>query len=125
MLKSLLVILACQLAGEFAVKAVGLAFPGAVLGMLLLFGLLSIRGRISEELEKVGDGLLGNLSLLFVPAGVGIMSSFAVLRANLLPLLAAIACSSLLTIAVTAFLMAKLARSDQDPDTSQGIDRDG
>ena len=125
MIKSLLLILTCQLTGEFAVKTIGLSFPGAVLGMLLLFGLLSIRRRTSQELEKVGDGLLANLSLLFVPAGVGIMSSFAVLRANLLPLLAAIACSSLMTIAVTAYLMAKLTGSDIGQDAPQGFDSDG
>lgn len=110
MLKWFLLILACQFAGEVIVQVVHISFPGPVLGMVLLLGLLVVWGDLPEDLEKAGDALLSNLSLLFVPAGVGIMGSAGILKANLLPLGAAIVCSSLLTIAVTAATMARLNR---------------
>ena len=110
MLKWFLLILACQFAGEVVVQVARISFPGPVLGMVLLLGLLVVWGDLPENLEKAGDVLLSNLSLLFVPAGVGIMGSAGILKANLLPLGAAIVCSSLLTIAVTAATMARLNR---------------
>ncbi len=49
-------------------------------------------------------------SLLSVPAGAGIMLHFKLLAGNWLPLGAALILSTLLTIAVTAWLMARLSR---------------
>ena len=105
MLEYLTLILACQLLGEFAVGSAGLPLPGPVAGMILLFVFLSIRGEIPEPLGKVAAGLLNNLSLLFVPAGVGVMVHFELLGTDALPLSAALVVSTLLTIAVTALVM--------------------
>ncbi len=71
MLEHLTLIFGCQLAGELIVAATGLPVPGPVCGMALLFAGLVIKGGLPAELARVGDALLGNLSLLFVPAGVG------------------------------------------------------
>ncbi len=104
------VLTVCQLAGEAAVQAAHLPVPGPVLGMALLFAGLFWKGSVPEGLGKVADGLLSNLPLLFVPAGVGIMLHFKLLAGEWLPLSAALILSTLLTIAVTASLMAFLSR---------------
>ena len=51
-----------------------------MLGLVLLVAGLAVWGRTRSDAEvaaspvaKVGDGLLGNLGLLFVPAGVGVI----------------------------------------------------
>ena len=72
MIFHLTVILGCQLAGELIAAAAGLPLPGPVLGMVILFAGLMFRG-LPRGLATVADALLGNLSLLFVPAGVGVM----------------------------------------------------
>ena len=79
-LKFIAVLLACQLAGEGIVAWTGLPVPGPVLGMLLLLGGMTLRGSVPEGLGRVSDGLLAHLSLLFVPAGVGVMLHLATLR---------------------------------------------
>lgn len=92
--------------------------PGPVIGMALLFlGLLLKRG-IPEDLGRVGDALLSNLSLLFVPAGVGVMLHAGLLGADWLPISVAVVVSTLLTIAVTAAVMVWLKPSTQ-PDTTE------
>lgn len=104
------VILCCQLAGELFVTALGLPFPGPVAGMALLFALLVAKGAIPAELGRTGDTLLSNLSLLFVPAGVGIMAHFALLADDWPALSVALVGSTCITIAVTAALMVALKR---------------
>ena len=110
MLEYLTLILACQLAGEFAVSTAGVPFPGPVAGMILLFVFLLLKGGIPDELGSVAGALLNNLSLLFVPAGVGVMVHFELLGKDAWPLSVAVVVSTLLTIVVTALVMKLLNR---------------
>lgn len=76
--------------------------------MLLLFIGLMIRGNIPQPLAQTANGLLEQLSLLFVPAGVGVMTHLTLLGNQWLPLTTSLVISTLLTIAVTGLLMQKL-----------------
>jgi len=111
-LESLAVLLFCQLIGELIVLYLEIPVPGPVVGMLLLFAGLMIRGNIPEPLAQTANGLLEQLSLLFVPAGVGVMTHLTLLGKQWLPLTASLVLSTLLTIAVTGLLMQKLANKE-------------
>ena len=115
MLHYFTLILVCQLVGELLTTALRLPVPGPVIGMVLLFCFLIFRGKIPSDLEKTSDNLLGNLSLLFVPAGVGVMLHFKLLQADMLPIGIALIVSTVLTIAVTALLMTWLGRGSKSP----------
>ncbi len=102
MIAALTLLLSCQLAGETAVRLSQLPVPGPVLGLVLLFAILAMRGKPPVALRDTGQGLLSHLSLLFVPAGVGVIAHADRLRADWLPLLVAVLASTALTIVVTA-----------------------
>jgi putative effector of murein hydrolase LrgA (UPF0299 family) len=108
-LESLAVLLLCQLAGELMVVVLGWPVPGPVVGMALLFLGLVIRGGVPQPLADTANGLLAQLSLLFVPAGVGVMTHLRLLGDQWLPLTASLLVSTLLTIAVTGWLMQRLS----------------
>ena len=110
MLEYLTLILVCELAGEFVVQLLGIPFPGPVAGMVLLFLFLSFKRGIPDELAAVSAALLNNLSLLFVPAGVGVMVHLELLGHDAWPLSVALVVSTLLTIAVTAWVMLALQK---------------
>jgi holin-like protein len=110
MLGALTVLLVYQLAGEIIVQAGGLPVPGPVVGMLLLFITLVLRRNPAAQLRETSQLLLSHLSLLFVPAGVGVMLHFDRLAAEWLPLAVALVASTVLTIAVTALAMRLLQR---------------
>ncbi len=110
MLKFVTVLLVLQLAGESVVAATGLPVPGPVVGMALLFVLLVLLGRVPRELDDTAQGLLRHLSLLFVPAGVGVVLHLALIRDEWLPIGAALLLGTLLTMAATAWLMVLLER---------------
>ena len=105
MLNMFTLLLVCQLAGELLVRFIALPLPGPVLGMLLLFVGLLVRGSVPEALRQTSQFLLGHLSLLFVPAGTGIMLHVARIHAEWLPLLITLLASTFLTLLVTAWVM--------------------
>ena len=95
MLNALTLLFLCQLAGEVIVQALGITFPGPVLGMGLLFGgPRSLLGRSGAALDAVADTILRSLSLLFVPAAVGVMQQAGLIAANWLAIFAALAVST-------------------------------
>lgn len=114
MIGYLTIILVCQLVGELIVGTLSISIPGPVLGMLILFLLLLIRGDLPSGLGQTADGLLRAMSLLFVPAGTGVMMHFKLLGEALLPLGAALVVSTAMTITVTALMMRWLNKAEAD-----------
>jgi holin-like protein len=112
MIACMTLLLACQLVGEIFVRLSHLPIPGPLVGMALLFTFLVVRGRTPPALEIMVGQLLGNLSLLFVPAGVGIMLHLDLIEAGWLPIGAALLASTALTIAATGLIMQRLAKGD-------------
>lgn len=110
MLEALAILLLYQLIGESIVLVLELPLPGPVIGMVLLFVSLVIKKQIPQSLENVTKGLLENLSLLFVPAGVGIITHLGMLKAQWAPLTVALVVSTLVTLAVTGWTMQWLVR---------------
>ena len=120
MLGALTLLLLCQLAGELIARLLHLPVPGPVIGMVLLFagllvrGLL-VRGRVDGAdvpmpLQETAGGILRHLSLLFVPAGVGVMVHIHRLGEEALPIAAALFGSTLLGVTLTAWVMSALMR---------------
>ncbi len=111
MLGALTQLLLFQLAGEVLARSLNLPIPGPVIGMLMLFAALVLRGGPGEELQSTSQNLLQHLSLLFVPAGTGIMIHLHRVSDEWLPLLVSLLVSTLATLVVTALVMKLCQRS--------------
>jgi holin-like protein len=105
MVRALTVLLICQLVGTIIQQGSGLPIPGPVIGMVMLLVYLIRSGGPSPELRDTSQGLLKYLGLLFVPAGVGVMTEFSLLRQNALAICLAILVSTVLGLLVTGTLM--------------------
>lgn len=110
MLGFFILLLVCQLTGEIIVLVSGIPLPGPVIGMAILFTGLLLWGHIPAPLEKMAGGLLSHLSLLFVPAGVGVMLHVELVGEQLIPIAVSLVASTLITIVVTAWIMHRLDR---------------
>jgi holin-like protein len=110
MINALTLLFLCQLAGEVIVRVAGLAFPGPVLGMGMLFAGLLAFGRSGAALDATADTILKNLSLLFVPAAVGVMHQAGLIAANWLAISVALVASTVLTLVVTVYTFRAVAR---------------
>ena len=110
MLIGFLQLLAFLLAGEIFVYLTALPLPGAVIGMSLLLGWLLWRGREpAENLGKAASGILQFLSLLFVPAGVGIILHLERLEREWVAILGSVLFPTLISVAFTALLLRRLS----------------
>ena len=110
MLGSLTLIVVFEIAGDLCHQVTGLLIPGPVLGMALLLLFLIARGGLPEQLDRAASELLSYLLLLFVPAGVGVMAHFDLVRAQWPAIVVAILVSSALAIVVTAGTMRLVER---------------
>jgi holin-like protein len=128
MIASLSLILLCQLAGEVFVRALTLPMPGPVVGLLLLLVLLLARDRFKllargplqqDGVENASRGLLAHLSLLFVPAGVGVVQKLDLVAEHGIAIMVVLAISVVVTLLVTVatFLLASrlMARGRSTP----------
>lgn len=124
MLAGLTLLLVFQCLGEVLVHLLGLPVPGPVVGMLLLFIVLRSKRSIPESIGGAANALLQHLSLLFVPAGVGVMLHVDRLADEWLAIVVALVGSTLLAIAATAVVMRALMRRQMRP-TADGVGATG
>jgi holin-like protein len=110
MIRGFAILLVFQLAGELASHLLSLPVPGPVVGMVLLLVALELRPARWDDLRAASGGLLSHLSLLFVPAGVGVVQHLPRLAAEWLALALALLVSTAATLAVTGLVAARLLR---------------
>ena len=81
LIKQLFWIFFFSLLGEVLSAAIRniVAIPGSVIGMVLLFFALHFNIIKMEQVEEVGTWLTDNMAVLFVPAGVGLLTQMDVL----------------------------------------------
>ena len=104
-LQGISLLLIYQLAGELSVNLLNIPVPGPVIGMVMLFFTLLIRGSSSKALDSSSSALLNHLSLLFVPAGVGVMVHFDRIINEWLAISVALILSTIITMVMTALIM--------------------
>lgn len=110
---ALLLLLGSQLIGEVLRQLLHVPLPGPVIGMFLLALVLIFGWRgtkpaqdgNSHALVKASNTLIHNMGLLFVPAGVGLISQADLLRAHWLSIVLGLVISTLLGLVVTGLLM--------------------
>ena len=104
MLNALFCLLLFQLIGESLARGLGLPIPGPVLGFVLLALALARWQPLRRTVEPVAAGLLRHLSLLFVPAAVGVIQQWRLLRSDAVPIAAALLLSTWAALTVTALV---------------------
>src|SRR3989338_8925329 len=93
-----------QLLGSALTVVVLPMLPGPIIGLVLLFGFLLLRGEVGESLTVASSSLLRYLPLLLVPAAVGVMTYAQAIAADFW----ALVLSLVLSLAFTGWLMQRL-----------------
>ena len=115
MIPALASLLVCQLLGEALVRGLGIPVPGPVVGMAGLLAVLVVRPAWLAALKPTAQNLLQHLSLLFVPAGVGVMLHLQRLGDEALAIGVALVLSTLIGLASAALTMAWLMKRVAPP----------
>lgn len=109
-LRQFSILLVILMTGEGIRIATGISIPGTVIGMMILFLLLLLKVVSLESIELISKFLLDHLAFLFVPAGVGLISSLDVIGEAWLPIMIIVIISTVLVVGVTGWTVQLLKR---------------
>ncbi len=104
MIHAISLVLGMQLAGEGLARLLGLGIPGPVIGLVALALLLALVPTLRAVVAPLATTLLGHLSLLFVPAAVGLIQHLGVFASDFWPLIIILSVSTLATLIVSALV---------------------
>ena len=82
-LSQLAIIFSISLAGEVLAAALPLPIPASIYGIVILFALLESRVLSVDAIRETSSFLITIMSMLFIPATVGLMDSFDLLKSRL------------------------------------------
>ena len=122
MLTAIFTILVLQLIGEVLQKYFDLAIPGPVIGlMLMLLTLMMMNSKklnmlapLRTKIINTSEKLLGYLSLLFVPIGVGVVMHLQLLEMQLLRILVVIILGTMSTMIFTSLIFSRISGKKLD-----------
>lgn len=113
-LKEFVILVVCLFLGVITRHIIDFPIPEAVYGMIYLFIALNFKILTPDEIRATSDGILMNLSLLFVPVGVGIMTEYDTIRGKTLLIVCLIVVSTALTMGITGKVVELLQRRRKD-----------
>ena len=96
--RAFLLIYACLYLGIGVSAVLPITLPGSIIGMLILFLLLSLQIIPAQWVKPGCHVLIRYMALLFVPIGVGVMQYFDLLRAQFPPVIISCAASTLVVL---------------------------
>lgn len=114
---SALILVACYFAGGLVAALLHLPVPGTVIGILILLAGFGFLGHVPQPLRRTAEFLLHHLNLFYIPAGVGVMAYAALVRQDLLPIVAALlggTCIALVAGVLAFHWTARLTGNSED-----------
>ena len=115
----LMIIFMISLVGEGVSSVFHLPVPGSIIGLVLLFLALQFKLLRLRHISMVGNFLLANMTILFLPPAVGIMDKFQVIAPYLLPIILIVLGAIVLNVCVIAVVV-QLIKTRFEGDYEEG-----
>ena len=103
-MKQLGVILVISLAGEVLNHLIPLPVPASIYGLLLMLAALCLKIVRVSDVKETAVFLIEVMPMMFIPATVGLMTAFDILRPNLLAYVVIIISTTFLVMAVSGLV---------------------
>lgn len=95
------IIIGLSLVGEVLNSVIPLPVPASVWGMVLLFILLCLKVIKLDQVQDAADFLLSIMTVMFVPVGASLITSFTDIKDEILGIFAIIIVSTVVCFLVT------------------------
>ena len=115
----LMIIFMISLVGEGISSVFHLPVPASIIGLVLLFLALQFKLLRLRHISMVGNFLLANMTILFLPPAVGIMDKFQVIAPYLLPIILIVLGAIVLNVCVIAVVV-QLIKTRFEGDYEEG-----
>ncbi len=100
MLKQVIIMLSICLVAQILAFLINEVIAASVIALLLVFILLVTKILKLNDIKELGDLLLGNMTILFVPSAVGIIEHLDIIQPIIIPLIFIIVISTVLVFFV-------------------------
>lgn len=114
-MQGIFIILVFYLAGTALARLTGNVIPGSIIGMVLMFAALKTKALKAGHVKKASDFLLDNMMLFFVPVGVGLTVSYALVSGHLWAMAVAALVSTVLVLAAVGLAAQHIGRKERRP----------
>ena len=101
----LMILFVISLIGEGISSFFHLPIPGSIIGLIILFLALQFKWLRIRHVNMVGNFLLANMTILFLPPAVGIMEKFDVIAPYLLPIVLIVFFAAVINIILIALVV--------------------
>lgn len=102
-LRSFILIYLCLYAGIAIASLLPITIPGSIIGMLILFVLLSLQILPAKWVKPSSHLLIRYMALLFVPIGVGVMQYYEVLKSQFGPIVVSCFISTVVVLVIVSW----------------------
>ena len=109
-LKELAIIMGILFVSHVIKEISNIPIPATVLGMIIML-LLLLSGIVkAKNIEKTANFLLDNLTFLFIPGGVGLITSFGLIKGQVIKILLVVVAATAIGIATTGLTIKLLIK---------------
>lgn len=113
-LKQFLIILLISLLGEFLKAIIPFPVPASIYGMIILFVCLLTKLIKLEDVKDAGKFLIEIMPVMFIPAGVGLVTSWGVLQPILVPVSIITVVTIFTVMAATGLVSQMMIKKDKE-----------
>ncbi|MGV3026260.1 CidA/LrgA family protein [Clostridium thermobutyricum] len=104
-----LIILILYIIGEVITAVTHVPIPGNIIAMILLFIALCLKIIKLEQINTISNFFLDHLAFFFLPAGVAVMNSFGLIKANIVQILIVCLVTTAITMTITGLVVQAIA----------------
>ncbi len=112
-MKGILIILAFLVVGEFLSYLTGGFVPGNIFGMVVMFLALQTKLVKEDSVATVCTLLTKNMTLMFLPAGIGLMAAYELIAENWISIVLNITVTTLIVMAVVGLIVERNKKGDK------------
>jgi holin-like protein len=117
--RGLIILTLCLWAGNIVSAILPITIPGSIIGLLILFFLLAFQLIPTCWIKNSCNLFMRYMTVLFIPAAVGIMDNYSLLLANWVPIIFASVGGSIIVLFFTAYLTEYLHKPTVKPSDSK------
>ena len=107
------IILLVSFVGEVLEKWIPLPIPASIYGIILLFLCLKLRIIPHESVHETGKFLIEIMPLMFIPAAVGLLTSWNVIQSNLIAYVLITVVSTFLVMVISGHITQVMIRMEE------------
>ena len=111
-IKEFCIILLFSFIGEILNHIIPLPIPASIYGIVLLFAALETKIIKLKDIEKTGQFLIDIMPIMFIPAAVGLLESWDIVKSSILEYLAVMAVSTVIVMAVAGIVTQFIIKKD-------------